>query len=67
MGDSPQTGPPQPPESPSPPLRVAPHGKTRRPLVGKEVGKKRKKKELGRQEARKEVGQKTQRDDSTCP
>ena len=27
VGDRPQAGPPQPPESPSPPLRVAPHGK----------------------------------------
>ena len=44
MGDSPQTGPPQPPESPSPPLRVAPHGKTRRPLVGKEEGRTKKEK-----------------------
>ena len=36
-------------------------------LVGKEVGKKMKRKGQGRQEARKEVGQKTQRDESTCP
>ena len=42
MGDIPQTGPPQPPESPSPPLRIAPHGKTRLPLVGKEVGRTKK-------------------------
>ena len=67
MGDSSQTGPPQPPESPSPTLRVVPDGKTRRPLVGKEVGKKKKRKGIGQQEARKEVGQKTQRDESTCP
>ena len=42
MGDSPQTGPPQTAESPSPPLRVARHGKTRRPLVEKEVGRTKK-------------------------
>ena len=42
VGDSPQTGPPQPTESISPPLRVAPYGKTRRPLVGKEAGRTKK-------------------------
>ena len=51
----------------NPPLQ--PYGShltsTRRPVVGKGKGKKRKGKEIGRQEARKEVGQKTQRDEST--